>query len=251
MLPDRPVLRRSELDALPAWIEAARTDGAIAFIDKAEEWTSFDVVAKLRSLIRVKRVGHAGTLDPLATGLLVVCCGRATKDIAQIQDADKEYVVTVRFGATTETDDRGSAEQIRTNDVHIDRDVLEKIISERFLGSITQIPPSYAAIRHNGRRQYDLAREGKDFIPRPRHVDVFRISVDAIHGQNVTMTIACSKGTYIRSLARDIGEALGYGGYVWDLRRTKIGDINVDDAVSMQDVITRVQQQQSDNGVAA
>ena len=232
---EHPVLRRSTATDFAAWLDAARTTGAVALIDKAEDWTSFDCVAKLRGLVKVKKVGHAGTLDPLATGLLVLCFGKATKDIAQIQDASKVYDVTVRLGATTATDDRGSAEEATDNVDVVDADRITGELGT-FVGTIVQTPPAFAAIRHGGRRQYDLAREGKEFTPRERTVIVDGIDNVNVAWPDVSFTVRCGKGTYIRSIARDLGARLACGGFVWSLRRTGIAPFHVDDALTIEEV---------------
>lgn len=232
---DRPILDRTTLDTLETWLESARADGAIALIDKEENWTSFDCVAKLRNRTRIKRVGHAGTLDPLATGLLVICFGKATKDIAFLQDDDKTYDVEFTLGATSTTDDRGGT----VTETHAER-VSDAAISEallRFVGTIEQTPPDYSAVRHAGRRQYDLAREGKEFTPKTRMVTIHGIDNVEITWPTLRCTIRCSKGTYIRSIARDLGAFLGCGGYVTALRRTVSGGYTVDHALTVGDVI--------------
>lgn len=236
MFPDMPLLQRPLADSLPAWTEAARTTGAVALIDKEETWTSFDVVAKLRRMTKVRRVGHAGTLDPLATGLLVLCFGPATKRISIIQDADKTYEVVVKLGATTPTDDRGSEEITSDAIANEPSEEVVRTALNTFLGTIEQTPPSFAAIRHQGRRQYDLAREGIAFEERKRTVSVHAITEFKYEWPFVHMTISCTKGTYIRSIARDLGALLGVGGYVWTLRRTAIGTMNVADALTVSDV---------------
>ncbi len=248
VLSEMPLLQRPIADTLPAWTESARTTGAVALIDKEETWTSFDVVAKLRRMTKVRRVGHAGTLDPLATGLLVLCFGPATKQISLIQDADKTYEVVVKLGATTPTDDRGSEEsKVEASgatdadadaDTHIEEPSEARIQEalQQFVGTIEQTPPAFAAIRHQGRRQYDLAREGIAFEERRRTVTVHAITDFKYEWPYVHMTISCTKGTYIRSIARDLGAVLGVGGYVWTLRRTAIGIMNVVDAVTVDEV---------------
>jgi tRNA pseudouridine55 synthase len=214
------------------WLQAARTDGAMALIDKAEQWTSFDVVAVLRNRSKVKKVGHAGTLDPLATGLLVVCFGKATKRIAEVQDADKEYLTTIRLGATTPTDDAAEAEENVTAVDHLTHRAIEEAV-DTFRGTIRQLPPAFSAIRHGGRRQYDLAREGKTFEERWREVTVHEIGIENVAIPMVTLRIRCSKGTYVRSIARDLGAALGVGGYCRSLRRLAIGSLRVEDAITV------------------
>lgn len=232
----------ADAEAPVDWLETARESGAVALIDKPENWTSFDCVAKLRNLTRVKRVGHAGTLDPLATGLLVVCFGKATKDVAFFQDANKSYDVVVKLGAWTESDDRGREEE--RNRGGEGEEVGEEAIVEAlksFLGTQIQVSPKYSAVRHGKRRQYDMARAGIDFVGRPRVVDIESIESIHVAWPFVNFTMTCSKGTYVRSVARDLGEKLECGGYVWSLRRTISGDFNVDDAVYVEDVVLFVE----------
>lgn len=237
--PEIPVLSRGTLPHIASWLDAAAELGAVAFIDKEETWTSFDVVAKLRGATRIRRVGHAGTLDPLATGLLIVCFGRATKTIESYQEAEKEYHVVVKLGATTATDDRGADEQDQRSVDHLTTEaVLEAL--QTFEGTIEQIPPAFAAIKHDGKRQYDLAREGRPFTERTRTVTVLAITDISVDLPFVSCTIRCSKGTYIRSIARDLGRVLGCGGYVHALRRTAIGPYRVDDAVTVAEVVTAI-----------
>lgn len=225
--------------ALDAWLTAAADGGAVALIDKEENWTSFDVVAKLRGMLRIRRIGHAGTLDPLATGLLVVCVGKATKLVDRFQEQPKVYTVTIKLGATTETDDRGSEEQVRQGASQPDTATIAAAL-QTFVGTLHQTPPAYAAIKHGGRPQYDLAREGKAFTPRPRVVTIHAITDVRIDWPFVECTVHCSKGTYIRSLARDLGEMLGVGGYVHQLRRTMIGELSVDQAVTVETLRSKI-----------
>ena len=258
------VLTRSvltDVEQQNAWLQTARESGAVALIDKEEDWTSFDCVAKLRNRTRVKKVGHAGTLDPLATGLLIVCFGKATKDVEEFQEADKEYVVTVKLGATTATDDRGSEESqgdevtglqggVETEQQgdtgHLTSSPSKslqvpsiEIVSSlmEFEGTQHQIPPAYSAIKHAGRKQYDLARKGKAFVSRPRVVTINSITDVKVEWPMVDFTMSCTKGTYVRSVARDLGNKLGCGGYVWSLRRTRSGNFNVNDAVRVSEVL--------------
>lgn len=227
---DHAVLSARTLDAMAAWLEEARTTGGVALIDKEENWTSFDCVAKLRGCTKIKKVGHAGTLDPLATGLLIVCVGKATKSIDAFQDAAKTYEVVIKLGATTATDDRGSVEVPVTDHVNVTPEQVHAAL-HTFVGTIEQLPPAFAAIRHQGRRQYDMARNGEAFTPRPRIVTITDITDVRVELPFVTCTVHCSKGTYIRSIARDLGQKLGCGGYVHALRRTHIGDYAVEDAL--------------------
>ncbi|MEY3385646.1 MAG: tRNA pseudouridine synthase [Bacteroidota bacterium] len=229
-------LGRASSEVIEQWLEAARTDGAIALIDKQENWTSFDCVAKVRNLTRIKRVGHAGTLDPLATGLLVLCFGKATKDIESLQEGLKTYEVEIRLAADSTTDDRGGTITEHGCERIDDDAILQALMS--FRGEISQTPPDYSAVRHQGRRQYDLAREGKDFTPKVRQVTIHDINNVSIDWPMVRCTIVCSRGTYIRSIARDLGRTLGCGGYVWSLRRTASGHHDVSQALSIDEVRT-------------
>lgn len=231
---ERMILDRSTLGQIDQWLEQARSVGAIALIDKEETWTSFDCVAKVRNMSRVKRVGHAGTLDPLATGLLVLCFGKATKDIASLQEDIKVYDVDILLGATSTTDDRGG-EVAEQHSTEVDADVI-RIALEKFVGAIQQTPPAFSAVRHQGKRQYDLAREGKEFTPKLRDVTVYSITDVVVTWPHVQCRITCSKGTYIRSIARDLGEQLGCGGYVWTLRRVRSGGFAVDTALTINEI---------------
>jgi len=234
MLNERLLLDRTTAGSLDRWLEAAQNEGAIALIDKEEQWTSFDCVAKLRNLTRVRRVGHAGTLDPLATGLLVLCFGKATKDLATLQDDDKIYGVDILLGATSTTDDReGEIVEIPTQVIE-EANIIQALMS--FVGTIKQTPPAFSAVKHLGKRQYDLAREGKEFVPKTRTVTVLSITSVNVQWPHVTCTIHCTKGTYIRSVARDVGALLGCGGYVWALRRIKSGGFGVANALRVSEV---------------
>lgn len=231
---DRMILDRSTVGQIDQWLEQARSVGAIALIDKEETWTSFDCVAKLRNMSRIKRVGHAGTLDPLATGLLVLCFGKATKDIAMLQEDVKVYDVDILLGATSTTDDRGG-EVADHEATEVDADAIGLAL-QSFVGLIQQTPPAFSAVRHQGRRQYDLAREGKDFTPKVREVTVHSIDNVVIAWPHVQCSIICSKGTYIRSIARDLGIMLGCGGYVWTLRRVRSGGFAADAALTINEI---------------
>lgn len=231
---DRMILDRSTVGKIDQWLEQARSVGAIALIDKEETWTSFDCVAKVRNMSRIKRVGHAGTLDPLATGLLVLCFGKATKDIAMLQEDVKVYDVDILLGATSTTDDRGG-EVVDSDAAEVDADAICTAL-QSFVGLIQQTPPAFSAVRHQGKRQYDLAREGKDFTPKVREVTVHGIDNMVVAWPHVQCRITCSKGTYIRSIARDLGIMLGCGGYVWTLRRTRSGGFSAHAALTINEI---------------
>lgn len=228
-------LRKSSLEIADTWLEAARETGAAVLVDKESGWTSFDVVAKLRSLTKIKKIGHAGTLDPLATGLLIVCLGKATKQIEQFQGQSKRYEAVIKLGATTRTDDAEAPEENITETEAITAESITAA-TEQFIGEIEQIPPIFSAIKVDGQPLYKSARKGKTVEPRPRLVQIYGIAVRNITLPYIQLDVHCGKGTYIRSLARDIGALLGCGGYLHSLRRTAIGDYNVSDAVMISDV---------------
>lgn len=207
-------------------------------IDKPQDWTSFDVVNKVRGLIRRKlgvkkiKVGHAGTLDPLATGLLIICTGRLTRQMNQLMDLDKEYTGTIRLGATTPSYDAGTAVDMEFSTEHITpEDVLKA--AKRLTGTYDQVPPVYSAKKIAGRRAYEYARKQQEVIMPPARITIHEFDIPRIEIPEVDFRVHCSKGTYIRSLARDLGEALDIGAYLYYLRRTKIGPYKVDDAISL------------------
>jgi len=202
-------------------------------IDKPLRWTSFDVIRKIRNLIRIKKVGHAGTLDPLATGLLIVCTGKFTKKINDYMAQEKEYTGTFTLGATTASYD---LEQEPENFKPIDHLTGEQIRSATipFTGEIMQVPPAHSAIQINGKRVYELARQGKEVVIEPRKVTVKEFEVTAVDLPLVYFRIVCSTGTYIRSVAFDLGNALRCGAYLSSLRRTRIGNFKVDESMTME-----------------
>ena len=261
-------------------------EGEILYIDKPLRWTSFDVVNKVRWLlckrlgVKKLKVGHAGTLDPLATGVMIVCTGRATKRIDELQAGVKEYVATLRLGATTPSFDLEHPIDAYYPTEHITRELVESVLRQ-FLGRIAQVPPSYSAVKVDGKRAYDLARKDKDVELKPKVLVIDEIELleyrakplsDSPRGgedsmsygakenepaiprtgmrnkafltttvpddtttdyPSITIRVVCSKGTYIRALARDIGSALGSGAHLTALRRTRVGDVSVADCISM------------------
>ena len=226
------ILDRFNMEKFPEWLEIARNEGAIALVDKDRDWTSFDVVAKLRNMLKFKKAGHAGTLDPLATGLLILGFGRGTKRMSEFQNMPKEYHTVIRLGATTITYDTEAEEENFKDFDHLSDDEIEKAAGE-FTGSIMQVPPEYSAKKVKGKRAYREARKNKPVELEPQQVEVHGIEITDITLPFVTMTIKCSKGTYIRAIARDIGEKLGVGGYLAALRRTKSGDYDVATALTI------------------
>lgn len=214
-------------------------EGEVIFIDKAYQWTSFDVVKKIRNTIRIKKVGHAGTLDPLATGLLIVCTGRMTKQIQTFQDLPKEYKGAFYLGATRPSYDK-ETEIDQSRDISdITASKIEKAVRS-FLGEIDQVPPIYSAVRKEGKRVYEFAREGKEIKLEPRKVQIFRFEITNIVLPVVEFILECSKGFYVRSLARDFGEKLGCGAYLDLLRRTAIGEYRVDNAMTIEEFVSCV-----------
>jgi len=217
--------------------------GQVLLIDKPLHWTSFQVVNKLRWEIRqafnIKKikVGHAGTLDPLATGLLVICTGKMTKQIDTFQGQIKEYTGAFTLGSTTPSFDLETEinETFETN--HISEDLIHKI-TKQFIGEIEQFPPVFSALKKDGKRLYEYARAGESVEIKPRTVTISEFKITKIDTLNINFRVVCSKGTYIRSLANDFGKAMQSGAHLSALRRTKIGDFNVDDAVSIETFIS-------------
>jgi tRNA pseudouridine55 synthase len=216
---------------LPKDDQAYQT-GCIILMDKPLEWTSFDVVKFVRSRIPSKKVGHAGTLDPLATGLLILCAGKATKRITGIQDQPKTYEATIRFGASTPSFDAETEHDQTANWDHITTEKVEKVISEHFTGIISQVPPVYSAKRIGGKRLYNYARKGEQVKIEPRDVVIHRINILEVRMPEITVEVHCGKGTYIRSLAHDLGKALGSLAFLNGLRRTETGLFHVKDALT-------------------
>ena len=211
-------------------------EGQTLLFNKPKKWTSFDLVKKVRNIIRLKKVGHAGTLDPLATGLLILCTGRHTKQINLVQDMEKEYEVIFKLGATTPSYDAEFSEENLTEAGHITlAQVREEMKS--FEGEIDQIPPAFSAIKVDGKRAYKAAREGKKVELKSRRVHIYEFSLlENVHPKGIfEARIRCSKGTYIRSLVHDLGQNLGVGGYIRELKRTRIGNFRLEDAWEIED----------------
>ena len=266
-------------------------EGEIIYIDKPLRWTSFDVVNKVRWLLcrrlgtKKLKVGHAGTLDPLATGVMIVCTGRATKRIDELQAQTKEYVATLRLGATTPSFDLEHPIDAYYPTDHITHEMVETALKQ-FLGRIEQVPPAYSAVKVDGKRAYDMARKDKDVELKPKVLVIDEIelledglgvvpkpslgnnaetilprtgmrnkafltaptpSTDSKEYPYIVIRVVCSKGTYIRALARDIGEALGSGAHLTALRRTRVGNISIDDCLTMDTFPTWLEQQKNDN----
>jgi len=202
-------------------------------INKPYEWTSFDVIRKIRNLIKIRKVGHAGTLDPLATGLLIVCTGKFTRNINEYMAQEKEYTGTIMLGATTATFDlEGAPENIKDVSAITANQIREA--TKAFTGEIMQVPPMHSAIKKDGKRLYELARRGETIELEPRKLFIKTFDITAIEMPVLHFRVVCSTGTYIRSLANDLGAALGCGGYLSSLCRTAIGSFRLENALNMQ-----------------
>lgn len=215
-------------------ISSYQDPGKVILIDKPLEWTSFDVVKKIRNIIKIKKVGHAGTLDPLASGLLILCTGKKTKQIDQIQGQEKEYTFTMVLGKTTPSYDLETpVEEVGPIDHITEEDVLNA--AKHFEGEQDQVPPVYSAIKVNGERAYKYARAGEEVKLKSRKITIHNLEVTDINFPDVSFKVVCTKGTYIRSLVRDIGKHLKSEAYMKELRRTRIGEYDVNDAVSIEE----------------
>lgn len=217
--------------------------GEVFLINKPLEWTSFDVVKKVRNALKIKKVGHAGTLDPLATGLLIVCAGKMTKQIEGFMGQEKEYTGTFVLGSTTESFDLEKPVIPVADPAHI---TLEKVKSavKQLTGDILQVPPMHSAIKVDGKRVYESARKGIDVKMEPRSVQVREFEITRFEAGEIDFRISCSKGTYIRSLARDLGEILEVGAYMSALCRTRIGDFKLSEAKELPLLIEEIKSRQ-------
>lgn len=221
------------------------TEGELLLIDKPLEWTSFQVVNKIRWALKRKfnikklKVGHAGTLDPLATGLLIICTGKMTKKISEFQDLDKTYIGTITLGATTPSFDLETPINKRFPLKHLNK---EKIIEAKknFIGTINQYPPIFSAIKKKGKRLYEFARIGKKIDIQSRKVIIYNLEFSNINLPDLNFKLKCSKGTYIRSLANDFGKSIDSGGYLSSLRRTAIGSFKIKNSIQLQEFIEKL-----------
>lgn len=220
-------------------------EGQVILVDKPLEWTSFDVVRKIRNLTGVIKVGHAGTLDPLASGLLIVCTGKFTKKINEYMGMEKEYTGTFTLGATTPTYDLESEPENFKSLISLTDEQIHEATAP-FTGAIMQVPPAHSAIKKDGKPVYLAARAGEDVQLEPRPVTIYAFEITAIDLPVVHFRVVCSTGTYIRSLAHDFGQALGVGGYMSSLCRTRIGEFQLADARQMQELTQEISDLKSD-----
>lgn len=229
-------------------------EGEILYIDKPKTWTSFDAVKRLRSellrRLRVKKikVGHAGTLDPLASGVMAICTGRATRQIEQLQAGVKEYVADIALGATTPSFDLETQIDATYPTEHITEDQVRKVL-ESFRGKIEQIPPSFSACKIGGTRAYEMARKGEEVDLKPKTLVIEEIELLEYSRTSIRIRVLCSKGTYIRALARDIGVALGTGAHLTDLRRTRVGDIHLSDCLTIPQAVELIKTVELDSTI--
>ncbi len=217
-------------------------EGEILLFDKELEWTSFDLVQKVRNNlcrtlgVKKLKVGHAGTLDPKATGLMILCTGKATKQIESLQAEEKEYIATLKLGATTPSFDLETKEDNFYPTSHITRELVLKAL-QKFEGATDQVPPIFSAIKVDGKRAYKHARKGEEVELKAREIFIREIELQQFSSDEIIIRVVCSKGTYVRSLARDLGLALNSGAYLTALRRTRIGNFSVENALSVENFL--------------
>ena len=225
-------------------------EGKVLLINKPLHWTSFDAVRKIRNLIRIKKVGHAGTLDPLATGLLIICTGKFTKKINEYQAQEKEYTGSFTLGAVTPTFDLESEPQDFKNFDLVTEELLTET-TKQFIGEIDQVPPIHSAIKQHGKPVYLAARKGYDVKLEPRKVTIKKFEITKAELPVVFFKVVCTTGTYIRSLANDFGAALGCGAYLSSLCRTRIGEFKVEDAMTIESLTLQLPLQQRGSGTSS
>ena len=224
-------------------------EGEVLYFDKPLRWTSFAVVNKIRYHISRKlgvkkiKVGHAGTLDPLATGVMIICTGKATKRIEEFQYHTKEYIATLQLGATTPSYDLEREIDATYPTEHITREMVEEVL-QQFKGTIEQIPPAFSACKVDGKRAYDLARKGDEVELKPKTLVIDEIELLECNLPEIKIRVVCSKGTYIRALARDIGEALQSGAHLTGLIRTRVGEVRLEDCMQVEDFPEWLEQQE-------
>lgn len=217
-------------------------NGQTLLVDKDLDWTSFDVVKKIKNIIKCKKVGHAGTLDPLATGLLIICTGKNTKKINDIQNQDKVYTGEFILGKSTPSHDLETEFNSQKDIKNITSDRIEEV-SKRFVGEQLQRPPKFSAVKVNGKRAYEYARDNEEVKIKEKNIKIYEFKITEYNLPNISFKISCTKGTYIRSIARDFGEKLGCGAVLSKLRRTEIGNYNVEDAFKVNDLADKLKKE--------
>lgn len=229
-------------------------EGEVVFLNKPLDWTSFDVVNRFRCKLSRKlgvkkiKVGHAGTLDPKATGVMIVCTGRATKRIEAFQSQTKEYVATLKLGATTPSFDLEKEIDVTYPTEHITREMIEKVLRQ-FIGHIEQVPPAFSACSVDGKRAYKLARRGREVTLKPKALVIDELELIDCQLPFITIRVVCSKGTYIRALARDIGQSLDSGAHLIALERTRVGDVTLNQCINIADIDTFLDTLTPDNKI--
>ena len=203
----------------------------IVIVDKPQGWTSQDVTARLRRVFNTRRIGHGGTLDPMATGVLPVFVGRATRGVEFFEHAEKTYETVLRLGLTTDTEDI-TGTVLTEQDAFVTGEMVEAVL-EQFRGNIMQVPPMYSALKVNGQKLYDLARKGKEVERQPRPITIYELTLLGMEAEGIRLRVRCSKGTYIRTLCKDIGQALGCGGCMAELRRVQAGEYTIEESVPL------------------
>tara|TARA_S200000501_G_scaffold83622_1_gene75892 strand:- start:1229 stop:1927 length:699 start_codon:yes stop_codon:yes gene_type:complete len=218
------------------------SNGQTLLVDKDLDWTSFDVVKKIKNILKCKKVGHAGTLDPLATGLLIICTGKNTKKINDIQNQDKVYTGEFILGKSTPSHDLETEFNSQKDIKNISSDRIEEV-SKRFVGEQLQRPPKFSAVKINGKRAYEYARDNEEIKIKEKNININEFKITEYNLPNISFKISCTKGTYIRSIARDFGEKLGCGAVLSKLRRTEIGNYNVKDAFKVNDLADKLKKE--------
>ena len=217
-------------------------NGQTLLVDKDLDWTSFDVVKKIKNIIKCKKVGHAGTLDPLATGLLIICTGKNTKKINDIQNQDKVYTGEFILGKSTPSHDLETEFNSQKDIKNLTTDRIEEV-SKRFVGEQLQRPPKFSAVKVNGKRAYEYARDNEEVKIKEKNINIYEFKITEFNLPNISFKISCTKGTYIRSIARDFGEKLGCGAVLSKLRRTEIGNYNVEDAFKVNNLADKLKKE--------
>ena len=217
-------------------------NGQTLLVDKDLDWTSFDVVKKIKNIIKCKKVGHAGTLDPLATGLLIICTGKNTKKINDLQNQDKVYTGEFILGKSTPSHDLETEFNSQKDIKNITSDRIEEV-SKRFVGEQLQRPPKFSAVKVNGKRAYEYARDNEDVKIKEKNINIYEFKITEYNLPNISFKISCTKGTYIRSIARDFGEKLGCGAVLSKLRRTEIGNYDVEDAFKVNELADKLKRE--------